>query len=109
MLQRWSAPGPELNRVIEQFADVADSHDEEFPHHEEGTASQHRFKRYTTDLFEVLFSHGNSFEENSVDLVTLKCVYLFISKDAAQGKNKIGEKKTASCCSIIVKEPAKEG
>jgi hypothetical protein len=72
MLERWIVIGPEICRVVEEFTGVNDNDDdEELPHHEEGYASQHRFHRHVKDLTDVLLSKGNSFEEDSEDLVTL--------------------------------------
>uniref|UniRef100_UPI00358F24FE uncharacterized protein n=1 Tax=Myxine glutinosa TaxID=7769 RepID=UPI00358F24FE len=71
MLERWIATGPEISRVLEQFTDVDDDEDQELPHHEEGSTSQHRFRRHVTNLMDVLQSRGNPFEESSAELVTL--------------------------------------
>lgn len=74
MLERWIVTGPEISRMVEQFTDVNDDDGDDFvelPHHEEGRASQHRFRRHVTDLLDVLIGRGNPFEETSADLVTL--------------------------------------
>lgn len=71
MLERWIAAGPEISRVLEQFTDVNDDGGQELPHHEEGSTSQHRFRRHVTNLMDVLQSRGNHFEESSADLVTI--------------------------------------
>ena len=71
MLERWVVTGPEISRVVEQFTDVDDDYDQELPHHEEGGASQQRFRHHVRDPLDVLLCRGNPFEENSADLVTL--------------------------------------
>ena len=71
ILERWIATGPEISRVLQQFTDVHDDGGQELPHHEEGSTSQHRFRRHVTSLMDVLQSRGNPFEETSADLVTL--------------------------------------
>ena len=71
MLERWIATGPEISRVLEQFTDVDDDGGQELPHHEEGSASQRRFRHHITNLMDVLQSRGNPFQESSADLVTL--------------------------------------
>ncbi|KAM9391787.1 complement C5 [Pholidichthys leucotaenia] len=71
MLECWIATGPEISQVLEQFSDVDDDGGQELPHHEEGSTSQHHFRRHVTNLMDVLQSRGNPFEESSADLVTL--------------------------------------
>jgi len=73
LLEHWIVTGPEISRVVEQFAKADnDSYDnEELPHHEEGRASQDRFRHHVADLLYVLPGRGNPFEEDSTDQVTL--------------------------------------
>ena len=72
MLERLIVTGPEICRVIEQFGGVNDNDEvEELPHHEEGSACQHRFRCHTKDLMELMLSKGNPFEKDGEDLVTL--------------------------------------
>ena len=60
---------PSIGSIQVSLDDSDDS--DQRPHHEEGSASQQRFRRHTKDLVEVLLSNGNPFEESSRDLVTL--------------------------------------
>ena len=72
MLERWIITCSEIRRVVEECTGTNDKDDDkEFPHHEEGIASQDRFQNQAKDLLEVLLTTGNPFEENNEDLVTL--------------------------------------
>jgi len=63
LLEHWNVTGPEISRVVEQFAKADnDSYDnEELPHHEEGGASQDHFRHHVADLLFVLLGRGNPF------------------------------------------------
>ena len=40
IVKRWVVTGPEISRVLDEFAKERDTEDEELPHHTEGYAPQ---------------------------------------------------------------------
>ena len=73
MLERWILTGPVISRVLDAFTETIDVEVEDtvFPHHEEGQASQERFRCHFKDLLDVLVNRGNPFENYTDELVTL--------------------------------------
>ena len=77
-LLRWMVAGPELARMVKEYAEQKDNPDQNrTPHHEQSSASQVRFTTHVQSLVSTIEELGNPFEEESTDLISL------VSKDVA--------------------------
>ena len=77
-LIRWMVAGPELARMVEEFETTIEEDNTDqtcTPHHEQSRARQARFISHVQSLVSIIEELGNSFEEESTDLISL------VSKD----------------------------
>ena len=71
-LHRWMVSGPEMARLIEEFAcSVQKRQDTEFHHHEQKKHVQITFAQDVKSLKRTIEEMGNPFGETSVDLLVL--------------------------------------
>ena len=79
-LLRWMVARPELARMVKEFETAIEednTHQTCTPHHEQPRACQARFITHVQSLVSAIEELGNSFEEESKDLISL------VSKDTA--------------------------
>ena len=74
-LQRWMISGPEVARLIAEFEASSDTEERMKPgstkHHEEAISTQLSFTKDVKSLISVIDDMGNSFTDESGDLIIL--------------------------------------
>ena len=71
--RRWMVAGPEQARILQQFEENLFPEGETSDHqqHEQGAASQERFKKQVQNMFEVMQDMGNPFTDECSKLLVL--------------------------------------